>query len=351
MKVGVFISSGLGNAILLVPLLKELRKECSVLTGIFTSPYNCEGLFIDSGLFDTILTIKDKKAKWLKLCLKYTNHFDKVYLDNFASTRKIFLISHIISKKIIAQKMPLNLPGPVIKKTEIINPVKCLHSAVQNLRLLNPEFTNTGLKESDFYFQYKSNMEPPPALKRCTFIAVQIGSSNSIKSYKNWPVENWRALLELILKKYPGLYCVLLGEPVEMQLASNLTKPSRKNIISLVGKTSVHDLPGIIGNCRMFLGADSGLMHLAAALDKPTFTIWGPSDFNLYGYHKINPEKHKIIYQDVNCRPCNSWLAPNTTRVKKPEDCPDFMCMNTLSPAAVFSNFIPFGEKFIHADH
>ena len=126
-----------------------------------------------------------------------------------------------------------------------------------------------------------------------------------------------------------------------------ITKHDIPNVYSLIGKTSIQEVLSIIKNSVLFVGLDSGLMHIAVSLNIPTFTIWGPSDFNLYGYEKINSDKHEIIYKNIYCRPCNSWIAPNTKRISKPEDCPDFRCMKELKPDEVFNRFNIFARLYI----
>lgn len=56
----VFFSAGVGDAILLVPLVNELKKNGYKITGLFTSQYNCESIFEDTELFDSIEIKKNK---------------------------------------------------------------------------------------------------------------------------------------------------------------------------------------------------------------------------------------------------------------------------------------------------
>jgi ADP-heptose:LPS heptosyltransferase len=95
----------------------------------------------------------------------------------------------------------------------------------------------------------------------------------------------------------------------------------------------------LIQKSRLFIGHDGGLMHIAALAGKPTFTIWGPTDYNLYGYEKINSRKHKVISSKVYCHPCESWISPNTIRVTHPSQCPDFMCLQNISADAALKEF------------
>ena len=56
----VFFSAGVGDAILLVPLVNELKKSGYKVTGLFTSKYDCESIFENTELFDSIEIKKNK---------------------------------------------------------------------------------------------------------------------------------------------------------------------------------------------------------------------------------------------------------------------------------------------------
>ena len=56
----VFFSAGVGDSILLVPLVNELKKNGYNVTGLFTSPFHCESIFDGTTLFDAIEIKKNK---------------------------------------------------------------------------------------------------------------------------------------------------------------------------------------------------------------------------------------------------------------------------------------------------
>ena len=58
----IFISAGLGDAVLLLPLIKRLKKDNYHLTAIITSSFNCEALFEHSDLFDEIVIFSYRRG-------------------------------------------------------------------------------------------------------------------------------------------------------------------------------------------------------------------------------------------------------------------------------------------------
>jgi len=329
MKVAVFISSGLGNAILLIPLIKKLKSEGRSVTGFFTSDYGCYELFEDTGILAESIKIGHNKMEWVNLNLHYKNKFEEIYIDNFACTKKIFITAQIIGKKIFAQKLPKGLKPLLNQNTHIIEPIIGLHSASQNMRLFNTKLNDSNLNEELISL---GNNNPIPNKT----ISIQIGSANDINSYKNWSIVYWKSLITQIINFDENYKIILLGDGNEKTLVNNIVEDFGNKIINKVGKTSIKDIKSLLLSSRLFIGLDSGLMHIAASLSIPTFTLWGPSNEVLYGYEKLFPNKHKIVYSNQSCRPCNSWINPNTSRVSNPIDCPDKRCMKELKPEFIF---------------
>ena len=64
-------------------------------------------------------------------------------------------------------------------------------------------------------------------------------------------------------------------------------------------QTEVKELPNIIKQSRLHIGGDSGITHLAGAVKTPTITIAGGSDPSLFGWHKVNSNKHILIQHEL----------------------------------------------------
>jgi len=92
----------------------------------------------------------------------------------------------------------------------------------------------------------------------------------------------------------------------------------------------------LISKCKMFIGNDGGLAHIAAATDIPTFIIFGPSSTIK---NKPPTNNAKVIAKDVTCRPCQFRAHPKTKKqifTTNKADCPYHMkCLRDLSVANV----------------
>ena len=218
MKIAVFVNSGLGNAVLLAPLINKLKQRGDEITCISTASFGGREILKESELIKEVVDLGSEPSQWVKFNLKYKGCFDEAYLDNFASTRKIILSAQVIAKKVIAQKIPQNLPGLLTKKCTAVEPESGLHAGVQNLRLLEQNATNTSLNNQSISLKF--NGAPSKHLQGITsHIALQLGSANNINSFKNWPIDHWIELISKISSQLPDNQIILLGEESERPLA------------------------------------------------------------------------------------------------------------------------------------
>jgi len=350
MKYAVFVSSGLGDAVLMVPLVKKLKEDGKV-TGFFDSTFQCQELFDNNDLFDEIILLK-KNADYVRTLIKYKNTFDVSFLNYFSATRKNLLLAGGLSTETRTNRLPNILPGLKRSSINFIAPKKGIHDAAQNLRLLYSSDEQFSLNERDFAISYRQEamLNEDFKIPDAPYLSVQISSANNTQKHKNWPISYWNKLLELISEQYERFHFVLIGDANETSLADQLVESGIKRVHSSVGRTSISELTRIIRESTLFIGLDGGPMHIAVSQGTPTFTIWGASDYNLYGYQNINKENNKIAYKEISCHPCNSWIAPNTSRVMDPQECPDFACIRSLKPEEVFSQLTPFANRILNSN-
>ena len=103
---------------------------------------------------------------------------------------------------------------------------------------------------------------------------------------KAWPVERFGLVArELLGPNGPlaGGRLMLLGGPDDRKLALTLRAAlAKERVIDLVGRESLLVSYAALKRARLFIGADSGLMHMAAAAGAPTLGLFGPSDERLF---------------------------------------------------------------------
>lgn len=96
--------------------------------------------------------------------------------------------------------------------------------------------------------------------------------------YKQWPLENWILLGNFIHQA--GLKLVLSGGPdsLETEFLARLCSALPEDTINLAGRVSLAQLAQIIAGARCFIGPDTGITHLAAAMCVPVVVLFGPTN-------------------------------------------------------------------------
>lgn len=134
-------------------------------------------------------------------------------------------------------------------------------------------------------------------------IAVSVGTK--VQS-KDWGRENWRALLAQIAALYPGHALTLSGSPPESEASEFAADGWREAgggpVINLCGVLTPRESAAAFGRARIFIGHDSGPMHLAAAVQTPCVAIFAarnkPRVWFPYG------KQHRVVYHRTDCWGC-----------------------------------------------
>ena len=102
---------------------------------------------------------------------------------------------------------------------------------------------------------------------------------------KTWPVERFSQVAMKLLRDHSpiqGGRLMVLGGPGDEKLARALRDVAGKGFIDLAGKADLVTSYACLKRARLFIGNDSGAMHLSAAAGCPTIGLFGPSDERLY---------------------------------------------------------------------
>ena len=166
---------------------------------------------------------------------------------------------------------------------------------------------------ADVYPEYDLALEEahrplPDGLAEGEYVVLQSQANLYHTPNKNWQPENFQALVDL-------------NPHVRFAQVGRAQDPPLRRVVDLRGRLSVPQLAGIIASARTCVLLEGFLMHLAAALRKPSVVIYG-------GY--LHPDQsgypiHDSIYVPTPCAPC--WLT---------DRCPfDRRCMSAITPETV----------------
>lgn len=121
---------------------------------------------------------------------------------------------------------------------------------------------------------------------------------------KEWPHKNWALLMQRLCEPgglFPGAKFLLLCAPNERSRMSFLKEQFKDQIVD-VNVDHILDIAALIKQATYFVGNDSGLMHLSAAVGTPTMGLFGPTRENHYhpwGDHCVfvrTPEDYDTLW-------------------------------------------------------
>ena len=133
---------------------------------------------------------------------------------------------------------------------------------------------------------------------------------------KKWLAERFAAAADRLGRDLDA-QVVLFGGKGDQETTGQVRNRACPGVINLAGKTTLHETIYLISQCRLFISNDSGLMHVAGALNIPTVAIFGST----------NPvttsppgEKTILVRKPASCSPCLKKTCPT-----------DFRCMTMIT--------------------
>lgn len=133
---------------------------------------------------------------------------------------------------------------------------------------------------------------------------------------RNWSINNSRIFVEMV-KEYLKIPVVVIGPPPQKNVADEI------GAYNLVGQTSLMEMTELIRRAKLYIGSDSGPMHIAGAVNTPLIAL-----FNKDIPSRWAPKNNcTVIKLDLPCSPCND----ETARM-----CKTVQCMCDITPKMVF---------------
>lgn len=142
---------------------------------------------------------------------------------------------------------------------------------------------------------------------------VAIGAGASYGSAKCWPPERFAEWANWV-QTGSQAEIILFGTAAEVSVSEAIAAKMKRRPVDLTGETTIAELPALLSQCHLFLGNDSGAMHVAAAVGLPVVAVFGPTDPN--GTAPVTPRK-SIVQEKPYCSPCFLRRCPTDHRCMK----------------------------------
>jgi lipopolysaccharide heptosyltransferase II len=350
-RILVFAYHGLGNFIMYTPALKLLRERypnarIDLQVGNNTG---CEEVLAGAGLFDNIYNLPYKAGfrAWANRLKEiratgYDITINEFHSHSWPLALTVALagaplrVGHVTSpgwsERFSRYSFVFNLPVSMREDEHETERYLDLVSATGAEKMEREEVKPfMHLTDADRKFAHAfiaaHNRENNLRLQTKKILGVQPGTSPTMR-WKQWPLERYRQLLERLLIEQPEAQIILFGAPNEAEMIQELAAGLGANISVAAGKTTIKQVAALIERCDLLICNDSGLMHVAVAVDTPVVAIYGPTDLN-----RTAPlgERHTVIRHAMPCSPCFKLEGDEQVHLCQHHD-----CLMTISAGEVF---------------
>lgn len=325
MKILVRATNWVGDAIMALPALHAVRTRFpDAKISIVARPYVAE-IYRDQGVADAFIAYDPKtlhrgwagrekmaaelRAEKFEVALLLQNAFDAAWLAWRAGIPERIGYARDARSLLLTQAIPVPRNGEIPA-----------HEKFYYLELLRragwadalPDQPHIELRVPDAA-RRRAAENLLEAGSRSNALRIAIGAGASYGSAKCWLPERFAEWANRVQSRHDA-DVILFGTAGEMDVSAAITAGMKQKPVDLTGKTSIGELPALLSQCHLFLGNDSGAMHVAAAVGLPVVAVFGPTD--PFGTAPVTP-RHSIVRQAPYCSPCFLRRCPTDHRCMK----------------------------------
>jgi lipopolysaccharide heptosyltransferase II len=118
--------------------------------------------------------------------------------------------------------------------------------------------------------------------------------------FKAWPPERFAELADRLMSQH-GCQVLIGGSDQDIALAEQIQQMMKNRPIVMAGRTAIKQFAAIAKKSALFVGSDSGAMHIASAVSTPVVALFGPSNPREWGPRGGPVE---VLYKEIDCRIC-----------------------------------------------
>jgi heptosyltransferase-2 len=323
MKLLVRATNWVGDAIMALPALRAMRArfpEAEIT--ILARPY-VGFLYENQGVCDGIIEldykrdmVSDLRAQKFDTALLLQNAFEAAWLSWRAGIPERIGYARDGRSLLLTQAVAVPKPSEIPAHEqyyylELLRRVGWLNS-LPNECFIKLEVPEEGRNRAEEFLL--------TAGVKHDSLRIAIGAGASYGSAKCWPPDRFAELANR-LQAEGEVDVILFGTRAEAPVSSAIAAGMHRTPIDLTGKTAINDLPALLSQCHLFIGNDSGAMHVAGSVGLPVVAVFGPTD--PFGTAPVTP-RCSIVEEKPYCSPCFLRRCPT-----------DHRCMTHITPDAV----------------
>jgi ADP-heptose:LPS heptosyltransferase len=293
-KILIIRFSSIGDIVLTTPVIRCLKQQLPLVKVYYLTKSGFRQVLENNPYIDCTITF-DKSLSEVKKQL-ITEDFDLIIdLHHNLSTLKVKnwlkVPSYSFPKLNVEKWLLVNLKLNKLPNTHIVD--RYLETT-KSLEIINDQ------KGLDYFIPKEDVVdikEELPTDFHAGYVGLVIGAQHFTKRLPN------KKLIELcsIIDKP----VVLMGGPMDKAVADEILQNSDGVIFNSCGLFNLNQSASLVKQAKVVVSHDTGLMHIAAAFNKPIISIWGNTvpEFGMYPYKVTNEFRSEI--KELACRPCS----------------------------------------------
>lgn len=270
-KRAVVIRTGaIGDCILVAPVLAAIRKRWPKCWIDLFEPQRMATLMLSSGLVDGFHDVQSRSLAGFYI---EDGQLDSRCVDLFSRSELVLAYADD-ADKVFESHLKFCTRGKVI----VAPPRPSEDGNIHCVDLLLSPLKEFGIPDADRVPQFRLSSSVGLPLTKMRTLAAHLGSGSK---KKNWPSESWCQLLNWFLE-HSDWKILLVGGESEDAALREISVQLPTNRIEIAQELPLDELARQMSVCDAFIGHDSGITHLAAALGLPVLAIWGATNESIW---------------------------------------------------------------------
>ncbi len=310
LKILIIRFSSIGDIVLTSPVIRCIKQQLTDVELHYLTKKSFEPVLAANPYIDKIHLLKDKLSETISDLRK--EKFDQV-IDLHHNLRTLIIKTRLNTPSSSFDKLNWQKWLLVNFKKNVLPPVHIVDRYLDTVRLLGVKNDGKGL---DYFLIQDYKTEDLLPLSHHTYIALVIGAQHATKRL---PVDRLTELCRLINRPV-----VLLGGKDDLERGNEIAANAGEHVFNGCGIFKLDQSAFLIKMAEKVITHDTGLMHIAAAFNKPVLSVWGNTvpEFGMYPYKT----EESLIFEvkGLPCRPCSKIGYENCPLVH-------FRCMNNIN--------------------
>jgi heptosyltransferase-2 len=305
----LWMPNWIGDVVLTLPVIQSLRRAYPVarISVIAKSP--SDELLLGHPAINTVLTLPSREENGFWQRVKFARKLKNFNFDVGVLFPNSFGSAFLLSLTGVKFRLGYNTDARNILLTHPVATTSHLRKEQYRVEYYFKILSSLKLDKPDRDFARLVSQEGDATAREILldmgmdeddeFLTLHPGTS---KVERGWHAERFGILCQKLIKE-DGKRVILLGTEKESELLARIRKSGKSEMIKVIPPVNLRVLASLLKKSRLFIGNDSGMMHLAAMVGVPVLGIFGPGSPETSGPY-IELGKQEMVTKNFACSPC-----------------------------------------------